>query len=211
MLYPLTYKALEQLAQSYEEYGDLPDEVKAIVSGAAKNIKELIDRPDDEKDALIAAAALMFTKDVVVYKEVPDNLDEYGDTIKTILTDAVAALDDKPYSKSRDLMQIGLALAVSLKDPVMAMLKEAKESLDDIAEKDPRLLKQFVHKFEQAIAKQSADTKTYFTGEQPRLEAKVMEIVDAMKAAVTDMNNHICTLIPPPPAKKGPSISNNEL
>jgi ubiquinone biosynthesis protein UbiJ len=92
------------------------------------------------------------------------------------------------------------------------MLADAKETASDIAEEDPRLLKQVIKKMEQGLAKQAADTKQYFTGEQPRLEAKVQETVDAIKAGMDDLMKHVRSLtVPPPPAKTGPSISNHDL
>lgn len=198
MKYPLTLKALELMEASYEDYGSIPEQARILVSGAIKAIGEFVDRPEEEKDALMAATALYFSTDMTIYKTPPLNVEEYGPQVQQILEDMLAN-PSKPFGASRDLMQIGLALSLPAKDIALDTLKQTREKLEEIAE-DPKLLKLAIKKMQEAIVKGQKDGALHFTGEQPRLEAKAKEVMEAIKTATEDLVNYMVGLLSPPPA-----------
>jgi hypothetical protein len=197
MKYPLAEKAVAQMTQSYEAFGGaVPKQAKVAVGGAIAAIDNYIDRPQGEKDALMAATALYFSTDMTVYKTLPDNVDEYGEQVKAILQDALAN-PLKPFGASRDLMQIGLALSLPMKDVAIKMLEQTREKISAIAE-DPKLLKEFIRKMQQAIVKGQKDGALHFTGEQPKLELKAKEVMEAIKTRTEDLVAYMVRLLDPP-------------
>ncbi len=209
MKYPLAEKAVAQMTRSYNSFGGaVPKQAKVAVGGAITAIDAYIDRPAEEKDALMAATALYFSTDMTVYKTLPDNVDEYGEQVKVILQNALAN-PLKPFGASRDLMQIGLALSLPMKDVALEMLQQTKDTLAEAAD-DPELLRKLINKMQQAIVKGQADGALHFTGEQPKLEFKAKEVMQAIKAKTEDLVAHMLRLLDPPagdrkPASPGPS------
>lgn len=198
MKYPLAEKALEQMERSYDAFGPMPVQVKIMAGGAITAIDAYIDRPVAEKDALMAATALYFSTDMTVYKELPANAADYGPSVKQILEDTLAN-PSKPFGVSRDLIQIGLALSLPSKDVALDMLKATKAKLAGIAE-DPELLRLAIKKMQQAIVKGQKDGVLHFTGEQPKLEAKAKEVLEAIKTATEDLVQYMTGLLSLPPA-----------
>lgn len=196
--YPLMMRALEQMKASYDDFGGMPKQVTKLVGGALDAIDTYVDRPVAEKDAMMAATALYFSTDMTVYKQLPDNIEDYGASVRTILEDAMAN-PTRPYGASPDLMQIGLALSIPSESFALDALKDTRAKLEDLAE-DPKLLKLAIRKMMEAIDKGQADGALYFTGAQPRLEARAREVVDSIKTATDELVSYMSSLLPPPPA-----------
>lgn len=189
--YPQVEQAFEYTRNSYADAGGMPAVLKAIQLGAVKAIAELVDRPDDEKDALMAASSLIFSKDMTVYKEAPENISNYSAQVQQIVTDAAARAGQPDiYTQSRDLMQIGLSHAVGGRDIALSAYNGLKDQIDEIAESDPRLLGTMLRNFQKAVADQ-APLEQFFTGEQPRLEAAVKDLSNDVKALTDDITKYI--------------------
>lgn len=204
MPYSQSQKARDYIDSSYEEFGGVPASLQSVLDGATTAINSLIERPEDEKDALLAATALLLSKDMTIYKEAPENIGEYSAQVQQIISDAAERIGNPQlYTASPDLMQIGLALALGAKDQVLSMFNGLKDGIDDIAEEDPRLLKSLLRQIEASVAAQP-DISLYFTGEQPKLEAAAKEFVDSVKDVTDDLIAHIRTKTAPA-APKAPS------
>lgn len=185
------------MTKSYEDFGGVPEQVRGLVAGAMRAIDFYVDRPENEKDILMAATALYFATDMTVYKQLPDNIAEYDSAIKQILEDALAN-PTKSYSASRDLMQIGLALAIPMKGVALSALRDTREKIEEIAAEDPKLLKRAIYEMTQAIKKGTEDGALYFTGEQPRLEAEARKVTDAIMTSTEELIEYMNSLLAPP-------------
>lgn len=196
--YPLMMRALKQMKASYDDFGGMPKQVTKLVGGALDAIDAYVDRPVAEKDAMMAATALYFSTDMTVYKQLPDNVEDYGASVKTILEDAMAN-PTRPYGASVDLMQIGLALSIPSEEYALAAMKDTRAKLEEFAD-DPKMLKLAIRKMMEAIDKGQADGALYFTGAQPRLEERAQKVVDSIREATDELVSYMNTLLAPPPA-----------
>ncbi|MBL8711552.1 MAG: hypothetical protein JNM12_01540 [Alphaproteobacteria bacterium] len=207
--FPQTERAVKYAAESYSDMGGFPNGIKPILANALQTIQTLVDRPDDEKDGLMAATALLLSKDMTVYKEPPQNIESYSSQVQQILDDANASRgSSNPYAASPDLMQIGLAMALAARDTVLSMYSGLKEQIDLIAQEDPRMLKTMQREMEKVLAAQP-NYDSFFTGAQPRLEGAAKEFMNETKAITDDVIAHFATYTSPaaadakPAAKKG--------
>lgn len=197
--YTLAQKAFAQMEDSYKQFGGMPEQLRNLVTGANRAIDFYIDRPEGEKDGLMAATALFFGADMTAFKELPENVDEYGAQVKQILEDALAN-PSKPYGASPDLMQIGLALAIPMKQTALSMLAETKEKIAEIADESPDILRMAIGQMKQAVKKSQQDGNLYFTGAQPRLEAEAKKVSEAIKIATEDLIRFMDGKLNPPAA-----------
>lgn len=206
MDYPLTWKAFNQFAESYEDFGEAPDEVVELVKSAAKSIKELVDRPDAEKDEMIATVALMFSSDVAIYKELPPNIDEYTPSIKKNIETALAALDSKtPYAATGDMKQVGLALVIAMAPMLTEQLETIRDGIQDLD--DPHAIKVMKKAIGEIVEKQKVtDAAAYFTGEQPRLEAEAKKHIDVMTGLIGELSETVNNLKPAEPPARQPRV-----
>lgn len=199
MAYTLAPKAFAQMEDSYKPHGGMPEQLRNMVVGANRAIDFYIDRPEGEKDALMAATALFFGADMTVFKELPENADEYGPHVKQILEDALAN-PGNPYGGSPDLKQIGLAIAVPMKNTALSMLAETREKIEEIADESPDILRAAIGQMKQAVKKGQNEGKLYFTGAQPRLEAEAKKVSDAIKVATEELISFLDSKLNPPAA-----------
>lgn len=195
--FPQTERAVKYAAESYSDMGGFPAGIKPILAKALQTIQTLVDRPDDEKDGLMAATALLLSKDMTVYKEPPQNIGSYSAQVQQILDDATSDIGSRnPYASSPDLMQIGLSMALGARETVLSMYSGLKEQIDMIAKEDPRMLKTMQREMEKVLADQP-NYDNLFTGAQPRLESAALEFMKETKAITDDAIAHLATYMTP--------------
>lgn len=165
----LVKKALNHYVTSYPGAEGRTYEQIVIVTDIAKVIRDEIERPKDEKDALMAAMLLIASRDVEVAKKAPADLESYGKHVQAIVQDYVAN-PEKEYTSSADLKQIGLANAIVLM-PIMAeTMKDLNNGLDHLRG-SPEVAKA-IDEMKGALEQSRTELESLMTGDQPRLEAR---------------------------------------
>lgn len=173
----LVKRALARYIESFpaEEGRTYPQIV--VVTDIAKVIREDIDRPKEEKDALMAASLLIASRDVEVLKQLPPELDSYGEHVKTIVQDFVNN-PEKQFTSSPDLKQIGLANAAVLM-PVMAeTMKDLYKTLENLRGKPE--IDTAISDMKNVLDQSRKELDSLLTGDQPRLESRAQTAYESL-------------------------------
>jgi len=167
------FKAFKQCIESYNEMSiPIYYDMNTIAEDNIKAIDAYIKRPAEEKHMLMIVAALIASAPVFVKKEMPENIAEYGDQVKTIVEDHL-----HPYhTVNRDCMQLYLV-------SIITTINRAIEILEN-GEKTRKEQKNVITLFENGIKSMRADLTHYSTGEQPRLESKAKESIERAVSAI---------------------------
>ena len=171
----LVKKALNHYTSSYPGAEGRTYEQIVIVTDIAKVIRDEIERPKDEKDALMAAMLLIASRDVEVAKKAPADLASYGKQVQEIVETFVAN-PEKEYTTSADLKQIGLANSIVLM-PIMAeTMRDLNKGLDHLRG-SPEVAKA-IEEMKTVLDQSRTELESLMTGEQPRLEARARKAYD---------------------------------
>lgn len=173
----LVKKALARYIDSFPPEEGRTIEQIVVVTEIAKVLRDEIDRPKEEKDALMAASLLLASREVGTLKQPPPALETYGDHVKKIVEDFLAN-PDKEYTASADLKQIGLANSVVVM-PVMAeTMKQLYKSLEGLHGKPE--VETAIADMKNVLERSRTELETLMTGDQPRLEARARQAYEAL-------------------------------
>ncbi len=204
---PLTDKALEQLKESYDvpikQFFALDDERYMRMMELTKNktnvgieaIREhVINRPPEEKDALMAAIALISSADVLANNRMPKNIEDYGDQVKEIIEDYLDN-PDTPFTVSRDLKQIGLAASIANRKDSLGMSNSLNDSANNSGSEEinPDTIQIQIRLLNFRKRRQEANLKKLCTDEQPHLEAEAKKVLKENFTVMTNAINGIKT------------------
>lgn len=106
--YPLAEKALDEVKNMARNFGATPNiiaEIEATNFRAAEIIDSCIDRPDNEKEALIAVVALG-----VIPPDLWHKLSDYNDQVADVLRDAM--MDPEQGPPNENAAQLALVIIV---------------------------------------------------------------------------------------------------
>ena len=174
----LVKKALARYVESYPPEEGRTYEQILLVTGVAKVIREEIDRPKEQTDALMAASLLIASREVDVHRALPPELETYGEHVQALVEDFVAN-PKKDYTASADLKQIGLANAIIVM-PIMAETMKELNSAGLSALRGQPEVNAAIAEMKNALAASKEDLEDLMTGDQPRLELRAKKAYESL-------------------------------
>lgn len=171
---PLSEKALQQTVESYAADPKLQQTFSDMVQVVRLALEDLTEGSARERQALAAAALLMFSRETMKENRTPDNIDAYGKRVRPLVEDYLLHVKQKGgrgLTATPELKHIGLAIAIATAATLPKGLAKVQAIVKDAKPEHAIEALQPQKKTFWALRQDAfGEIEQYMTGSHPKLE-----------------------------------------